>query len=131
MYLCHGDFNQHHALMDRDGTMLVDFSRMGLGMQVSDLYLYLRKMLEKNNWSLRLGEKLLAAYEAVLPMTKAEHRYLYILFLYPEKYWKQINYYYNANKAWIPGRNIGKITVLEEQFEVREHFLKRLEQGLS
>ena len=29
---------------------------------------------------------------------------------YPEKYWKQLNYYYNANKAWIPDKNVEKLT---------------------
>ena len=126
-HLCHGEFTQHHVLMDRDGAALVDFSRAGLGVQVSDLYLFLRKMMEKNDWSRELGEKLLAAYEEVRPLTKTERRYLYLLFLYPEKYWKQINYYYNANKAWIPGRNIGKLTALEEQFDAREDFLAWLD----
>ncbi len=129
-YLCHGDFNQHHVLMDREGAALVEFSRLGPGVQVTDLYQYLRKMMEKNGWSLRLAERLLGAYEEVLPMTKAERRYLYILFLYPEKYWKQINYYFNTNKAWTPGRSTEKLTVLEEQFEAREIFLRWLERRL-
>lgn len=126
-YLCHGDFTQHHVLMGRSGTAIVDFSRAAVGVQVSDLYLFMRKMLEKNNWNLPLGVAMKEAYEEILPLTGGEKKYLYILFLYPEKYWKQINYYYNANKAWIPGRNIGKLTALEDQFEAREHFLKRLE----
>ncbi|MCI8513674.1 MAG: phosphotransferase [Lachnospiraceae bacterium] len=125
--LCHGDFTQHHVLMGRFGAAIVDFSRATMGVQVSDLYLFMRKMLEKNNWNLPLGIAMKEAYEEILPLSGPEKKYLYILFLYPEKYWKQINYYYNANKAWIPGRNIGKLTVLEAQFEAREHFLKRLE----
>jgi CotS family spore coat protein len=125
--LCHGDFTQHHVLMGRFGTAIVDFSKAAYGVPVSDLYLFMRKMLEKNNWNLTLASSLTEAYEEILPLTGAERRYLYILFLYPEKYWKQINYYYNASKAWIPGRNIGKLTVLEEQFEAREAFLARME----
>ena len=45
---------------------------------------------------------MLDAYDAVQPMGAKGWQYLYFLFLYPEKYWKQLNYYYNANKAWIP-----------------------------
>lgn len=131
IYLCHGDFTQHHVLMDGEGAALVEFSRMGMGVQVSDLYQYLRKMMEKNGWSIRLGERLLAAYEVVCPMTEEERHYLYVLFLYPEKYWKQINHYYNANKAWRPGRNTEKLTALEEQFEVRQIFLRWLKRHLS
>ena len=48
------------------------------------------------------------------------------MFLYPEKYWKQINYYFNANKAWIPARNMDKIIGLQEQEEGRRRFLQEL-----
>ena len=46
--------------------------------------------------------------------------------LYPEKYLKQINFYYNANKAWIPERNITKLKNLEEQEENKNAFLNKI-----
>ena len=66
------------------------------------------------------------SYERVLPVSEVERQVLYYLFLYPEKYWKQINFYYNANKAWIPARNTEKLRGLEEQQQARYSFLKRL-----
>lgn len=45
------------------------------------------------------------------------------MFLYPEKYWKQINFYYNANKAWIPARNTEKIESLKAQEKNRKRFV--------
>ena len=100
---------------------------MHYGIQVSDLYYFMRKILEKHRFNLRLARQLLDAYTAVLPLTRKEWSYLYILFLYPEKYWKQMNYYVNSNKAWIPARNIDKLKALESQFEARNLFLKELE----
>ena len=46
-----------------------------------------------------------------------------LAFLYPEKYWKQINFYYNANKAWIPARNTEKIESLKAQEKNRKRFV--------
>ena len=86
----------------------------------------MRKILEKHRWNLRLGHQILEAYTARLPLEREEWQYLYILFLYPEKYWKQINYYVNSNKAWIPARNVDKLKVLESQFEPRAQFLEAL-----
>ena len=37
-------------------------------------------------------------------------------------------YYFNANKAWIPARNIDKIIGLEEQEESRRGFLRLLQE---
>ena len=59
-------------------------------------------------------------------LTAKEREYLYYQFLYPEKYWKQLNFYYNANKAWIPARNIEKLKDLELQQPLRNEFLSRI-----
>lgn len=127
LFLCHGDLDQHHVLMGGNYTALIEYNRMHLGIQVSDLYRFMRKVMEKHGWNLDLGLSMLDSYERVLPMDHKERTCLYYLFLYPEKYWKQLNFYYNANKAWIPARNIDKLRGLEEQQQVRNSFLKRLQ----
>lgn len=125
-FLCHGDLNQHHILMCPKGAAIVEFNRMHLGMQMEDLYHFMRKAMEKHDWNLKLGMAMLETYEKVLPLTQSDRICLYYLFLYPEKYWKQINFYYNANKAWIPARNIEKLKDLELQQPERNLFLSRI-----
>lgn len=86
----------------------------------------MRKAMEKHDWNLKLGMAMLETYTKVLPLSDADRICLYYLFLYPEKYWKQINFYYNANKAWIPARNIEKLKDLEIQQPMRNLFLSRI-----
>lgn len=126
LYLCHGDLDQHHVLMGNNYTAIIEYNRMHLGIQASDLYRFMRKVMEKQSWNIDLGLSMLDSYERVMPMSKKERTCLYYLFLYPEKYWKQLNFYYNANKAWIPGRNIEKLQNLERQQPERNRFLRRL-----
>lgn len=125
-FLCHGDLDQHHVLMGPGYTAVIEYNRMHLGIQASDLYRFMRKVMEKHGWNVELGMSMLDSYERVLPMDHKERACLYYLFLYPEKYWKQLNFYFNANKAWIPGRNIDKLHGLEEQQQQRSSFLKCL-----
>lgn len=125
-YLCHGDLDQHHVLMGTNYTAIIEYNRMHLGIQAEDLYRFMRKVMEKHGWNVELGLSMLDSYERVLPMDRKERTCLYYLFLYPEKYWKQLNFYYNANKAWIPGRNIDKLHGLEDQQQQRNSFLRRL-----
>ena len=113
-------------LMGGGYTAIIEYNRMHLGIQISDLYRFMRKVMEKHGWNLDLGLSMLDSYERVLPMEPKERGCLYYLFLYPEKYWKQLNFYYNANKAWIPARNTDKLRGLEEQQQARNSFLKRL-----
>ena len=125
-YLCHGDLNQHHLLMCTHDVAIVEFNRMHKGVQMEDLYHFMRKAMEKHDWNLRLGMAMLENYSKILPLSARDRTCLYYLFLYPEKYWKQINFYYNANKAWIPARNFEKLKDLEIQQPLRNLFLSRI-----
>ena len=128
LFLCHGDLDQHHILLlpESQTAAFTGFSQMHLGRQMSDLYRFMRKVMEKHGWDEFLGYAMLEAYNAVLPMTEDDRNYLYFLFLYPEKYWKQLNYYYNANKAWIPEKNVEKLKTLEAQQGSRNRFLQNV-----
>ena len=124
--VCHGNLNQHHILMGKEYVAVTEFNKMHLGLQTEDLYSFMRKAMEKHDWNPGLGEAMLEAYARVLPMTRPEWECLYCLFLYPEKYWKQINFYYNGNKAWVPARNTEKIAALKRQEECRMQFIGRI-----
>lgn len=127
LFLCHGNLDHHHILMGENDIALIEFQRMHLGEQMEDLYYFMRKVMEKHEWNVDLGQEMLASYDRILPLGRRERSMLYHLFLYPEKYWKQINFYFNANKAWIPARNIEKLRVLEQQLEEREKFLIKIQ----
>ncbi len=126
VFLCHGDLNQHHILMRGEDVAFTEFSQMHRGEQMADLYHFMRKVMEKHNWDVQLGLDMITAYHQVQPIADRQRKCLYYLFLYPEKYWKQLNYYNNANKAWIPEKNIEKLWNLEQQQEKRQRFLEKI-----
>ena len=125
--LCHGDYNQHQVLFGRDGIATTNFMKCRYDVQVSDLYQFLRKILEKQNWSPQLGRAILNAYEQVRPLSSAEWENLRLRLLYPEKFWKLANHYYGRNKAWLPEKNVEKLEILVHQQDRRNLFLKMLE----
>lgn len=122
--VCHGEPDYHHILIGNGYTAVTEFNQMHLGVQMEDLYYFLRKIMEKHDWNERLGRQIMETYERVLPITELERQVLYYLFRYPEKYWKQINFYYNANKAWVPAKSTEKIKKLEAQQKMREKFIR-------
>ncbi len=127
-FLCHGDLNQHHLLIGNGDVAVIEFNQMHRGNQMADLYHFMRKVMEKHGWDECLGQAMTDAYHRVLPMDSRDRECLYYLFLYPEKYWKQLNYYFNANKAWTPAKNVEKLQSLKEQQEARGRFLERLKE---
>lgn len=121
---CHGDY-QHHNLLCAGGISVVNFEKFALDCQMRDLYLFLRKLLEKTNWSAPLARGLLDVYSKEKKLTAADWLQLYYRFAYPEKFWKIVNFYYNSGKAWIPGRNMEKMQRLIDQRAAKKAFLEQ------
>ena len=124
--VCHGDYQYHNIMQTENGSVLINFEKCVRDHPVRDLYLFMRKLLEKNNWSQTLGNMLLESYNKKRTLSEQDYRQLYFRFAYPEKFWKIVNFYYNSGKAWIPGRNMEKIEKLFAQEEEKKLFLETI-----
>lgn len=124
--VCHGDYQYHNIIRTADGMALINFEKCVRDNPVRDLYLFMRKLLEKNNWSLTLGDTLICAYNEEKTLSENDYMQLYYRFAYPEKFWKIVNFYYNSGKAWIPGRNMEKLEKLLAQEKMKQEFLKTI-----
>ncbi|MDE6314227.1 MAG: CotS family spore coat protein [Lachnospiraceae bacterium] len=121
--ICHGDYNYHNVLLEKKGSVTVNFEKCHVGIQMEDLYHFMRKILEKNNWDIRLGRRIFTEYSNVRSISRAERENLYIRLKYPEKFWKLANQYYNSNKAWISGKTIEKLEITAAQNQHKQEFL--------
>ena len=124
--LCHGDFNQHNVICTQSGWQIINFENINANLPMADFCNFLRKMMEKNNWDFVLGQRLLDAYDRTDPLGLNEYRQLYVLLLFPEKFWKLSNHYFNSHKAWLSERDIEKLDRMMEQEQARELFLENL-----
>lgn len=130
--ICHGDYQYHNILFSGGQINVINFEKCIFDNPVRDLYLFMRKLLEKSDWSLEVGESLLLSYMKERKMDEQDHIQLYYRLFYPEKFWKIVNFYYNSGKAWIPGRNMEKLEKLMDQERDKQVFLEkyRLNYGL-
>lgn len=122
-YLCHGDYQYHNVIVTEGDMNVINFEKCILDNQVRDLYLFMRKLLEKNNWDPQLGDELLGAYNRVKSLSARDEIALLYRFAYPEKFWKIVNFYFNSGKSWIPGKNMEKLEKLLEQEKEKQNFL--------
>lgn len=121
---CHGDYQYHNILFDQKKWYLINFERCVRDDPVRDLHLLMRKLLEKNNWSISLGEKLLREYERLRPLSVTSWIDLSYRLRYPEKFWKIANFYYNSGKSWIPEKNMEKLEKLMAREKEKKDFLE-------
>lgn len=123
---CHGDY-QHHNIIETAGEQaVINFEKCLIDDQIRDLYLFMRKLLEKSNWSRELGNRLLEAYSIVSPLPARSYISLYYRLAYPEKFWKIVNFYYNSRKVWIPEKNMEKLQKIVGQEKEKQDFLNAI-----
>lgn len=120
----HGSYTYHNIIMCGDSIATTVFDRCTYGLQLMDLYYFLRKVMEKNEWNIMYGEAVLEGYESICPLPEDERVVLALLLLYPEKFWKLASYYMNSKKTWISGKNMEKLKALCIQRENRENFIR-------
>lgn len=126
LWLCHGNYNHHNILIEGRKPAVVNFDKMSVDMQVVDLYLFMRKILEKYNWEVRTGSQMLEEYQKNMRLSGEEKEVLKYLFLYPEKFWKLVNHYYNNNKAWIPQKDMEKLDAVIRQSYAKRECIERI-----
>lgn len=125
--VCHGSYNYHNILfLEKQQVATVNFGHCDYGLQLMDFYDFLRKLMEKNNWEKHRGIRAIEAYQKERDWGLEEAKLLYILLLFPEKFWKQMNFYYNGKKAWMSMKNFDKLKKIEAQELARRKFLREV-----
>ncbi len=120
---CHGEYQYHNIIKSGYDFAVINFERCIMDNPVRDLCYFMRKLLEKGDWSIHTGDALLEAYNSVNPLPARFFVELYYRLAYPEKFWKIVNFYFNSGKAWIPERNREKLEILCAQEKEKQEFL--------
>ncbi|MBE5937346.1 MAG: hypothetical protein E7265_04865 [Lachnospiraceae bacterium] len=120
----HGSYTYHNIIMCDNYVATTVFEKCSYGLQLMDLYYFLRKVMEKNEWDGEYGNAVLIGYRSVIELSEEERRVLAMLLLYPEKFWKLASCYMNSKKTWISAKNMEKLNMLCIQKENREKFVK-------
>lgn len=126
--LIHGDYNYHNIIFtsQREKAAIVNFESACVNLRIIDICNFLRKVMEKNDWDEDLGLEILQSYDRERKITAKERNLLKILLMYPEKFRKVVNHYFNGNKSWIPVKSMEKLILVHKQMELREKFVQFL-----
>ncbi|MGN0374858.1 MAG: phosphotransferase, partial [Butyrivibrio sp.] len=124
--LCHGDYNFHNVCFAKQLPVVLNFDKQNYNFLMADLYCFMRKIMEKNDWDYKLGYHMIDEYDKERNITEEDIELLSVLFSYPEKFWKILNGYFNSNKAWIPQKKLDKMKKFLEQNEKRLDFIKTI-----
>ena len=125
--MLHGNFTHHSVLwLEGNLTAVTGFDKAVAGIRILDFYLLFRKMMEKWEWEISLGDSMLCAYNRIRPIPAQELKLLKLLLYYPEKFWKVANQYYNNRKSWIPEKNMQKLLQTMDQAEKKKESIQAI-----
>ncbi|MEE1314805.1 MAG: MarR family transcriptional regulator [Faecalimonas sp.] len=124
--IVHGDYNYHNLLLANNRIATTGFEHFYTGVQMDDFYYFLRKTMEKNQWNIYLGHRMLEQYHRILPISDAALQYLAVCIAYPEKYWKLANSYNRSSKVWIPAKTVEKLELALRQTREKRKFLESI-----
>lgn len=122
--ICHGSYNHHNVLLTEEQVAIVHFENFSKGNQLGDLYQFARKAMEKNHYNFQLLNELIDTYHHIIPLSKEDYQYLFVLFSYPEKFWKIANRYYNAKKSFLSPKYTEKLENVILQETEKDNMLK-------
>lgn len=125
--MLHGNYTHHSILMlPGDEMAVIGFDKAVNGIQIQDFYQIFRKVMEKWDWDVSLGDDMLTTYQRVRPIPEKERQFLMLMLSYPEKFWKVANQYYNNRKSWIPEKNMQKLLQTMNQAEKKTESIRQL-----
>lgn len=124
--LIHGSCNHHNILIGKGYEAVVNYEKVSINVPIVDLYDYMRKILEKYQWDIKLAYKLLDEYDQENRIGENDIKVLLCLFAFPEKFFKVMDHYYNSSKAWLPEKDMEKLKQALAQNEARRRFVESL-----
>ena len=133
---CHGMYNHHSVMLYQTDagqvlTGTINFDKFYVGNQLADLYHFMRKTVEKNGYSFELMRNIIERYARTCPLDEQDIEYIYILYRYPEKFYKISNQYMNSPKNWISPKMLEKLQKVIQDEEKKQRLLEQLKQYKS
>lgn len=122
---CHGTFQHHNVILSGNHTAIIHFEHFFYGYPLLDLYYFLQKVLEKNDYQFRFCETILQGYQIKYPLSRQDLTCLYGLLLFPEKFWKISNQYMAHKKHFVSPRYIDKLNQFIVSREIRTILLEK------
>lgn len=124
--VCHGSYTYHNIYLFGDGIFTTSFDKCVYDIQLIDIYYYLRKVMEKNEWDEEYGNAVFSGYEKERELSYGDKNILGALMLYPEKFLKLSGFYINGKKSLVSTKNISKLESINAHFGKREKYAKYL-----
>lgn len=98
----HCDLTYQNILLEESNgrVFFTGFESACFELNVYDVANLIRRKMRKCNWDFSIAMKMIEAYDRRRSLSEGEISTLKGILLFPQKFWRIANSYYNMNKAW-------------------------------
>jgi len=123
--ISHHDFNHHNIFLQNNELYLINFEYCCYDLKVYDLVNLLRRKMRKCQWNIGEAEQIINEYSKIQPLTSSEFDLMKIMLMFPQKFWRVVNKYYNSRKSWSEQSYINRLEEVIEEVRYLKEFLER------
>lgn len=123
--ICHHDYSYQNILMDGGVTHITGFESCGEEIRIYDLVNLIRRKMRKCNWNPQKAAMVLEAYSKLEPLSHDEVVVMKAMLLFPQKFWRVANRYYNSRRSWAQKNFSGMLEEVIAEYTEHISFMKQ------
>lgn len=123
--ICHRDYSYQNIIIKGETTTITGFESCGQEIRIYDLVNLIRRKMRKCDWDISKASMLLDAYTELEPLSRDEIVIMKAMLLFPQKFWRVANRYYNSRRSWAQRNFSG---MLEEVIAEYDHHIRFMKQ---
>ena len=126
--ICHHDYSYQNIIMKGQVTYITGFESCGEEIRIYDLVNLLRRKMRKCNWNPEKAALLLDAYSDPEPLSDDEIVVMKAMLLFPQKFWRVANRYYNSRRSWAQKNFTGMLEEVITEYTDHVGFMKHYDE---
>lgn len=129
--ICHHDYSYQNILIKGPTTYITGFESCCEEIRIYDLVNLIRRKMRKCDWDFEKAVMLLDAYQKVAPLSSDEIHVMKAMLLFPQKFWRVANRYYNSRRSWAQKNFTNMLEEVIDEYSVHVKFMKRYSELFS
>lgn len=125
--ISHHDFNHHNIFVQNEEMYLINFEYCCYDLKIYDLVNLLRRKMRKCEWNIDEATKIINEYCKIEPICESEFELMKIMFMFPQKFWRVVNKYYNSKKGCTEKSYISRLQEVIDEIKYLKVFLNDFE----
>lgn len=123
--ISHHDFNHHNIYVQNNELYLINFEYCCYDLKVYDLVNLLRRKMRKCFWNIDEAAIILNEYSKIEALSESELDLMKVMLMFPQKFWRVINKYYNSRKSWSEQNYVSRLEEVIDEVQYLRDFLEK------